>query len=574
MKLTEKQKIIVDICANLSKKNKKYPSKSAIIAAGISRNRIRDHFGNLTKLQEKVRKTYPEIFKEIDKKKGPHALSDFTKESLGTIVKENNYKEGTFFVTGVSPTSYLDWSEEDFKRAENEEDVMAENLFEPGFKAVQNFLKRKNGELLLLPMPAHVKALQEQPQHYDPKLKPYRKNFVTEFTFNDHLKAIEAHLNPQQMNPLTGIKRLRVHRSNGVDNKIGGEIKRSKTSLIVAHSKQMMETAPTGNESHPRIIHSTGIITKPTYLRNRVGMIANEDHKLGGLIIEIMGDIFWIRQVQFDKNDGSFIDKGTRYHANGSVTKERAEAFKIGDIHPGFHDQSALNAIYELWDEIKPKRIFMEDFFDGASITHHLSNKRVTRAILPEYFKDLPTEITMARDVLSEIFSHAPKDAEIIATASNHPDHVNRYLDEARYVNDCKANYELGHRMVVMALDGKNPLKEYLDPEGRMNWTDQNSDYFVEGTQMNAHGHLGIGGGRGSKQGHELAYGSCMTAHTHSPFIYHDAFGVGHTTVPRHGYNNGPDNWVLCSGAIYKGGHKQLYMIIKGHASRPDRKRK
>lgn len=567
-KLTEKQTEIVEVYVELVNKTNKYPSRSDLNVAGISRDRIRDHFGTMEKLKKLAFKNDPKSFENVNKKKDPHAHEDFTKEALGTIVKENDYQNGTFFVTAASPTSYLDWSKEDYQRAKDGRDVLAENLFVPGFKAAQNFLKRENAELIILPMPAHVKALQAQPQHYDPKLKPFRGNFATEFTFNNHLKAIEAYLNPQQINPLTGIRRLRVHKF-GRDHKPGEEMKRFKTSVIVAHSKQMMDTVATGNESHPRIVHSTGSITEPKYLRNRIGMIANEDHKLGGLIVEIQEGWFWIRQVQFDVKNGSFIDKGTRYHADGRITKERAEAFKFGDIHPGFHHQGALNAIYELWDIIQPKRIFFEDFFDGASITHHLVNKKLERAMLPDYFKDLPSEIEMAHGVLEEIWSKAPKDAELIATSSNHPEHVGRYLNEGRYINDCKANYRIGHRMIVMGLDGKNPLQEYLDPDKRMNWTDQNADYFVEGTQMNAHGHLGVNGSRGNKTGHELAYGSAMTAHTHSPSIYHDAFCVGHTTVPRHGYNNGPDNWILCSGAVYKGGHKQLYMIIKGSAFRP-----
>lgn len=210
-------------------------------------------------------------------------------------------------------------------------------------------------------MPAHVKALKAQPLHYDPALKPFKSKFATEFTFNSHLKAIEAHINPQQINPLTGLKRLRIHKYTE-NNQPGAEIKRLKTSVIVAHSKQMLEVVPTGNESHPRLIHSTGAITTPSYLRNRIGMIANEDHKLGGLIIEIKGGVFWVRQVQFDVKDGSFVDLGVRYHANGKAVPERAEAFKMGDVHPGHHDDGALNAIYRLWDIIKPKRIFLEDF--------------------------------------------------------------------------------------------------------------------------------------------------------------------------------------------------------------------
>lgn len=568
--MNDKQKNIVKLYTEIAKsKNGTNPTRGDLKAVGINRDQVRYHFGNMEGLRNASMGVSPKVFEKLEKKnKAPHVHSDFTKEALGAIIKENDYQEGTFFITAVAPTSYLDWSEEDFERAKNEDDVTAQNLFEPGFKSVQNFLKRNSAELVLLPMPAHVKALQEQPLHYDPALKPFKSNFATQFTFNPHLKAIEAHINPQQINPLTGLKRLRIHKYTQ-SGQPGAEIKKLKTSVIVGHSKQMLEVLPTGNESHPRLIHSTGAITTPSYLPNRIGMIANEDHKLGGLIVEIKGGVFWIRQVQFDVKDGSFVDLGVRYHANGKAVPERAEAFKMGDVHPGHHDDDALNAIYRLWEIIKPKRIFLEDFFDGSSISHHLANKRLSRAKLSNDFLDLPTEIECAKRVLSEIWGNAPEDAEIIATASNHPEHVTRWLEEARYINDCKANYEIGHRMVVMALDGKNPLKEYLDPNSYMNWTSENDDYHVEGVQMNAHGHLGLNGVRGSKMGHELAYCDAMIAHSHTPSIYHDTFTVGHTTKPRHGYNQGPSTWILCSGAVYKGGQKQLYMIINNSAYLP-----
>lgn len=566
MALNEKQLAIVEVYIKLAQKLKRHPSRSELIAKGVSRDRMRAHFGNMEALKKSAIKNFPEEFAEITKEKEPHVHSDFTKEALGSIIKENNYQEGVFFITAISPVSPLDWSAQDKENAANGLPIEdAKNVFAPAFRAVKTFLESTKGELVLLPMPAHVKALEKQPLYYDPRLKKYKNNIATEFTFNEHLKAIEAYINPQQINPLTGLKRLKIQKYTG-NYEPGQEIKRFKTSLIIGHTKQMMDTVPTGNDSHPRIIHSTGTICKPSYLRNRIGMIADEDHKLGGLVVEIKNDIFWIRQVQFDKKTGSFIDLGKRYHADGTITEERAEAFKMGDLHAGLHNKRAVNAIYDLWSIIKPKRIFFEDLFDGASISHHTERKRLTRAKLPSYFRDLPTEIDMARKVLEDIWENAPKDAELIATASNHPDHVQKYLDEGRYINDCKENYIIGHRMVVMDLDGKNPLQEFLDPGKRMRWTSPNEDYYVEGVQMNAHGHLGVAGSRGSKAGHELAYGNAMTAHTHSPSIYHDAYCVGHTSQERHGYNNGPNNWILCSGAVYKGGHKQLYFIIKGQA--------
>lgn len=572
MKLTDKQTDILTTYVKIAKDGKKIPTRADLITNGISRDKIRNAFGNVEKLAATAKKLHPNLFKQILERK-PHELQDFTREALGSIIKENNHQDGTYFITAASPTSYLDWSDADYIRANSGQDVLAKNLFEPGFKAVQTFLKENNAKMVILPMRAHVKALQKQPLHYDPRLKPYKNLFATEYTFNRHLKAIDAYLNPQQINPLTGLKRLRIHKYRS-NNKAGEEIRNFKTSVILAHSKQALEVIPTGNSTHPRLIHSTGAITKPSYLRNRIGMIADEDHKLGGLVIEIKGDVFWLRQVQFDVNNGSFVDLGKRYHANGKVTAERAEAFKMGDLHAVHHDDKALEAMYRLWDQIKPKNIFFEDFFDGSSISHHLDRKKLSKAKLPPLFESLPIEIAAAKTVLHDIWENAPKDAKMFATASNHPHFLTQYLDEGRYMNDRSDNYELAHRMVVMSLDGKDPLKEYLDPKGRMTWTSVNADIYIEGVQMNVHGHQGINGAKGSKIGHELAYGNVMTAHTHAPSIYHDAFTVGHMSSERHGYNNGPSTWILCNGAVYKGGQKQLYMIVNGSSYLPKKGRR
>lgn len=571
--LTPKQREVLQKYIKIVKSEKNYPTRAGLHALGVSRDVFRAHFGNLSNLRSVAEREEPKIFEKLilqkikeDKeevKKEKHALIDFTKDGLGNIIKVNNYKSGRFFVTAAAPTSYIDYTVEQKEAAEKGDDFFAENLHKKGFDTALSFCKLTGSELIVLPMPAHVKALKSQPQHYDPRLKPYLGNFATEYTFNNNLKAIEARINPQQVNSLTGLKRLKLKGSNK-EMDLEKEIKRFKTSIIIAHSKQMMEPVATGNSTHPRILHSTGCITNPAYLRNRIGMLAEDDHLLGGLIVEIDEGTFHIRQARMDPRDGSFVDLSTRYFSDGTTKYERAEAFKIGDIHPGHHDQEVLNCLYEIWDLTQPKRIFYEDAYDGTSGSHHLLSKNITKAMLPEYFKTIPAELAMARKVLEESWNRAPKDAELFMTASNHPEHLMGYLERGQYINDCPENFNIAHRMVVMKMDGKNPLKEYLDPEGRMTWLHENDDYFIDGVQLAAHGHLGVNGSRQGKVGLETTYGSAIVAHSHTPSIYHELFQVGHSSVARHGYNKGPGTWITCSGLQYKRGQKQLIMIIKG----------
>lgn len=476
---------------------------------------------------------------KVKKAREPHPYEHMTKEAIGEVNKVNTSKKERFFITAV---------------------VAAAKVHTKAFDSILSYCKKTGTELLLLPMNTQVKALQKQPNHYDPILEPYLDKFVTNYKFNENLTAVELHLNPQQIQPLTGISRIR-----GMNTAEYGKLIKSskKTSILVAHTKQNMEIKATGNDSTPRMIHSTGAITEPDHLPNRIGSIATEDHVLGGLILEINDDEFYVTQVQFNPKTGTFVDKyANRYFPGGKVKRERAAAFKMGDIHPGYHSEIALNVCYEIWKIAQPRKIFLEDWLDSTSASHHLEKSLITKAKIPAYFKTIPAEFKMAKDVLYSIADNAPKDAELFLTCSNHPLHIERYLQEGRYLKDCSDNFDIGHRMVVDMLDGKDPLKSRIDPDNRYNWLERNQDYIVEGTQMASHGDVGVNGTRGSAAQHEIINSSSMTAHSHTPQILHGAYVVGHTTVERHGYNNGPTTWLVASGLVYDGGHKQLIIAM------------
>lgn len=503
------------------------------------------YLDNSPKVYQGVYRRFAKVLIDrVKKSQEPHPHEDFTREALGHIRKNGKVKQKRYFISAVGA---------------------AADLYGEGFASVQSYCEKEKAELILLPMRAHVKALEDQPLHYDPKLKPFKHLFSTEFVFNENIKALELGLNPQQVQPLTGTHRIRGRNDSSVSEECQHLVKNNKKySLLVSHSKQMMEIIATGNNSAPRMLHTTGALTLPKHQKNRVGIIATEDHVLGGLILEINEDEFYVTQVQFNLEDGSFVDKyAKRFYPNGDVVQERAEAFVMGDIHPGMESQDALAAWYEVWDYIKPKRIFLHDWFDGHSISHHLKNQRITKALRPKHFKTLEAEINYAQKLLYEVAGEASKDAEIYPVSSNHPGHVIQYLEEGRYMNDCDENYALAHRMVVETLDGENPLQKRLDPDGRFNWLHDNDDLLVEGVQCGAHGHLGVGGSKGSLKQSERIYSSSMTAHAHTPGIYHGAYQVGHTSDERHGYNKGPSTWLTCSGVVYKGGHKQLIIALK-----------
>lgn len=497
----------------------------------------------------------------------PHKYAQFTRAAFGGVKRVNAKPRARFFVTAASPVSNLS------EMMEMDGATYGQNLHFPLFQTIMNYCARMNAELVLLPLRAHMPALVDQPAHYDPRLWEFRDAFASEFVFNEHLKALDIHMNPQQVHPLTGLFRIRGGRTDLLVEVDGRQVaQRFNQSLIIAHAKQDLEPVATGNGTIARLLHTTGACTLPEYLSNRIGVIAAENHTLGGLIVEVDEDRFYVRQVQAHPADGSFCDLGWQYFPSGEARPVRAEALRPGDLHAGLEDSDAMEAHAQLARLVRPKKEFVEDVFDAGSISHHKDKLGVTKAQRPPQFKSLEAELTWCRSVLSDLFEDADVDGDgdidFIIVESNHHEHLGRYLDEGRYIKD-DANYELAHRMVVDTLDGKDPLRMRLDPEGNYIWLRDDEDYFVEGVQMAAHGHLGENGARGSAAQMERVHWNSMTGHAHTPRIRGRAFVVGHLSRARHGYNRGPSTWLHCMGLVWPGGQKQLVISIDGRFMLP-----
>ena len=415
--------------------------------------------------------------------------------------------------------------------------------------SVESFVKETKSELVILPLRPHTRALSREVRYIASYIDDnYRQNIHTEYVFNERIKAVEIYLNSQQTNPVTGLHRLATE----------------KTSIIVGHSKQQMKTVPTGHSSLPKLIHSTGVITKAAYRDNRQGRIANKDHVVGGLVLEINGDNFHIRTVRACE-DGSFVDINRRYRAKGKPVTERAEALVLGDYHGGYEDEQAENFALELLEETKPKRIFFHDFFDACSVSHHRDNSINQHLVVPDHLKKLEDELSYCRGILKNWTDRKPKDCQFYMVASNHPEHLERYLDEGRYIKD-RRNYkkaiELAYKYHCL---GINPIQEGIDPGSKLaTWLTRDSDMRVEGVMVSAHGDKGVNGTRGSARSTEFSYGDAMVGHSHSPEILHQTFVVGTLSKLKLDYNVGPSGWLHACGLIHKGGGKQLIISIDG----------
>lgn len=459
------------------------------------------------------------------KKQQPDAEPTKSREYYDKIASDRGCKgKRTYFVTSAIAGCSL-----------------AKNFFD----SVKTFCDDKKARLVVLPCRG---ALSKDEEYNQDVLDELEKYFFTEYTFNSNICAFDIGLSPTTVNPLAGLYRIA-----------------EETSVIIASPKQSMEVIPVGNVSIPHLLHSTGSITTGIYGQNKVGLLAGNDHVIGGIILEVEDDrIFHIRQVR-SAEDGSFCDLDKKYSAN-KVQPNNASAVVLGDIHNGFQHPKAMKAWDELIKLVNPKYIALHDLFDSHSISHHLENNITQKSNRQEPFSTLRMEIDSLWKFISD-FSSEYKKSNILIVASNHNEHLDKYIDNGRFFMDYP-NYRTALELAMYRLDGLNILKAFIEKNyGKLKnifWLKRDEDFKVHGCQLSAHGDYSFNGGKGSINGLEKVYHNAIVGHSHSPRIQSDLFQVGTSTRFDLPYLTGGSTWLHASAVLHNDGNKQMIIAIDG----------
>jgi len=421
----------------------------------------------------------------------------------------------------------------------------------PFLSALESYCKLHRAKLLILPMRAHRQFLENQPDFYDTVFEKYIEagQMIGHFRFNANLEARDFHLNPQQRVPLTGLDTLQG------------------PSLIVAHPQMHMKLLATGNrQSHSRMLTTTGVCTNPDYQVNRLGTLADLDHNIAALSIQLDGDIFHMRQLIAD-TDNSFVDLGQRYHSNGTTSSECATAIVLGDLHPGQHDPGAIAFGLGLIEMFKPAAVFCHDSFNGHSISHHFDKHTVTKA---REFVTLKHELHVTKEILDAIRLKAGAGKTMIV-ASNHDQWLDRWVEEGRYLKEPQ-NFKLGLAAAWAMSEGNSPLRTLIDAENQLHWLSRNEDLHIDGVNLACHGDAGTNGAKGSAGGFAKTHGKMTHGHTHTSSINRGVWSVGTSSLLRMGYNTGASTWDHCHCIQYKGGLRQLVRLVDGRCGFPMKK--
>lgn len=359
----------------------------------------------------------------------------------------------------------------------------------------------------------------------------------------------------KQADPTTGLARIA--------NKLG--------SIVIGSPKQRLVSVPTSNVKLPRFLMTTGCITKPDYSTDnyvalRTAFLSQADHVMGAIVIDkTKNGLFHFRQIQFGPG-GRFQDLGTRYTSTKPPEQQSIDALVMGDWHSGSTDPKVVRAIKEMCKEFNPKYLVVHDGFDGLSINHHEQKNRVIKA---------KRAASKQNNLLAEVIGYA-KDLNMLAQwagnvvicKSNHDMFLDRYLAEARYLEDPE-NHTYALSLAQVMAEGGDPLKYAVQNCGvelpdNIIWLSRDDDFKVNGIQLAAHGDQGPNGARGTLRNIEASYGKCVIGHSHTPGILRDAWQVGTSTYLNLEYTSGPSSWLQTACLINKDGGRQLVNIILG----------
>jgi len=367
--------------------------------------------------------------------------------------------------------------------------------------------------------------------------------------------------------------------ATAVNPLVGLEALSQGDSAIVGHAQIQMRTIATPQHKLAKIMHTTGSTSVKNYSNTKYGAKGRFHHSLGALILEKDNGCFHLRSVVGDENS-EFYDINLHVTAVGVRKIPAVEGLVTGDTHAIFHSPLVRKATFEDADSIvnvtKPKIIVRHDLIDSYSISHHHRGRTVTN------FKKwltgtncLQAELEGTAKLVEET---TPKGTLNVVVASNHHEHIGRWLEEADPKEE-PWNAILYHELMLSWLKAVRGGDEDFDPfthwmqkhcAAKCQFVKRTEPYIIKDILISMHGDKGPNGSRGSLASLSKMGVKTVIGHSHTPAIEKGCYMVGTSSSLSMEYSkDGPSSWLNSHCLIFPNGKRQLINIIKGKWRRP-----
>ncbi len=373
----------------------------------------------------------------------------------------------------------------------------------------------------------------------------------------------EQNILPTTRHPLTSFEDYNGRRSN-----------------IVPHAKIAMESVASMADENTKFNYSTGTVTQRNYIQKRAGILAEQAHNYGALLVGVDdAGSWWVRQLHIDEDD-AIMDVGPRgsggVYVQAGTVHERpvVEGIYWGDCHAAELEPWVRELVWGgtegMLHVLSPSVQFLGDVFSMRSRGHHeiLDFHR-------SYQKHVDGEETVQEEVqlTADFVSEAHRTwCKTVVVSSNHDRHLDRWLNEADFRRDpANAKYFCGLQYQVLdALDRGdhdfNVLEFALKREGvpeDVHFLDLDESYVVRGVENGLHGDLGPNGSRGSTRGLARLGRPLNKGHDHTAAIRGQVYSSGACSL-NFPYMVGPNSHSVSHIVIYENGTRAIVTMWMG----------
>lgn len=437
----------------------------------------------------------------------------------------------------------------------------------PFLAALETAADYLGAELIVIPLryknpTSRWTASQANDETWDAKVVPYLCN--TRVRLGPNLVVLgDVKTQPTAVRPLTGFEAM-TH----------GE------SSILGHTKLQLTTVPTPQNALPKILTTTGAVTKPNYTDSKAGKLGAFHHTLGAALVEWSGRTFHLRQINAD-SDGSFYDLDVLYRPGSVTTGHRASALVMGDTHVDFiarHVERATFGADGIVERLQPSHLVWNDLLDGyACNPHHRGNPFAAVAKARSGRGCVRSEVERALEFLRTRTQLAP-DCRSVVVPSNHNDFLTRWVFNTDWRAD-PANARFYLETALAMLDGTDLttqgtefpdpftywLRKGLGDDDRFVLLRRGDSFTIAGVEVALHGDMGPHGSKGSLHNLRRIGVRSVIGHSHAPGIDEGAMQVGTSTELVLEYSRGaPSGWLNSHAVIYPNGKRSLINIING----------
>lgn len=373
-------------------------------------------------------------------------------------------------------------------------------------------------------------------------------------------------MQPTASDPLSGMGAISGHRS-----------------AIIGHPKIALNTIPAPSHRMPKVIVTTGSITRPNYTKSKAGKKGEFHHSYGATVVEIAGpEVFFIRQINAAR-DGSFIDMEHEYTKDGVYDAPYAAGLVMGDIHATFIDPKVKAITFGaggIIDTMKPKTLVWNDTLDCYSVSHHHKKNPMLRlAKHKSGHNDALGELKKTVGLMEWASQKFPGMRNLVIP-SNHDEALARWIADTDWRDDlANAEFYL-ETALAMARGAKMGDSRAEIPDPFYYWAERlfskaalrkfkflkrgDSEQIAD-IEVGYHGDKGPGGSRGSAQQYRNIGAKSIIGHSHTPRIVDGCYQVGTSSRLLLDYNIGPpQTWLHCHCIIYANGKRSLLIMVGG----------